>query len=47
MIKKTLLFLLMVLIFSSGKAVLKEKNLNQTISVLRAELENSLKEQEE
>ena len=47
MIKKTLLFLLMVLIFSSGKAVLKEKNLNQTISVLRAELENSLKEQEQ
>lgn len=47
MIKKTLLFLLLVLIFSSGKAVLKEKNLNQTISVLRAELENSLKEQEQ
>lgn len=44
--KKTALILLAVLCsFMTARAVLKEKDLNQTISVLRAELENSFKEQ--
>lgn len=46
--KKTLLILLAaVCSFTAAKAVLKEKDLNQTISVLRAELENSYNEQKE
>ncbi len=45
--KKTALILLALLCyFTASRAVLKEKDLNQTISVLRAELGNSFEEQE-
>ena len=48
MIKKLILFCIVAIqTFVPAKSVLKEKDLNQTISVLRAELENSYNEQQE
>ena len=43
----TLIFFVALCSFTAVKAVLKEKDLNQTISVLMAELENSFNEQKE
>ncbi len=44
--KRTLMIIVAALTLTTANAVLKEKNLNQTITVLRAELENSYKEQQ-
>jgi len=45
--KKALTLILAILFFLPARAVLKEKNLAATLSVLRTELENAYKEQEQ